>query len=186
MTATISTPTKVKPPTRTQIINELLPLRREQIKKDWDAAKEEYELAEKAFEAMTAEWVKQNPDVWTPHVKVRFYYSRIEISCYLNEGKTEDGELDTVLMPPHLLVEHKKLEDLEKKSDKLPNPNYQRDSDLKRMIREELDALDPKSLIDNTSTEKAEEMPVMKEYLEQFMQTLTKVSNARKRLAATN
>jgi hypothetical protein len=186
MTTTISTPTKVKPPTRTQIINELLPLRREQMKKEWDAAKEEYDQAEKVVEAQVLEWVEQNPDAWVPHVAVQFYYSSCAIHCYLSDDKPKDGEKGKMQLPPHLLVEQKKLEGLKRKFNLLRNPNHLRDSDIKKLIREELDALDPKSLIDNTTTEKAEEMPVMKEYLEQFMQTLTKVSNARKRLTGNN
>ena len=181
----MTTSTKVKPPTRTQIINALLPIRREQIKKDWEAAKAECELAAKAFEDNTAEWVMQNPDVWSPHVRV-CHYGTMEISCFLDDEKPENDEPGRIQLPTHLLAEYRKLEALKEKLDGLPNPNHPRDSDLKRMIREELDALDPKSLIDNTTTEKAEEMPVMKEYLEQFMQTLTKVSKARARLTATN
>jgi hypothetical protein len=178
----MTTATKVKPPTRSQIINQLLPIRREQLKKEWDDAKAEYKVAEEAFEALATDWIKANPSVWTPFISVDSYYSGMSISCFLVNEKDHATGSGTTMMPPHLLAEYNKLEDIEKKHHKMLNPNHLSDHSIRKMIREELDALDPKSVIDNTAP--TEEMPVVKEYLEQFMATLTKVSKARARLAA--
>jgi hypothetical protein len=180
----MTTATKFKKPNKNQIINELLPIRREQIKKDWEAARAEYREAEEAFKAFIADWVKQNPSVWTPFVGIGSFYAGMRISCFLVDDPDRSTGSGTMMMPPHLLAEYNKLEALETNHRKLPNPNQLSDHSIRKIIREELDALDPKSIIDNTPAEKEGEMPVMKEYLEQFMATLTKVSKARARLAS--
>lgn len=173
--------TKFKAPSRTLVIESLVPIRRQQMAEKFAAVKQEVEATEKAFQDLLTSWVKENPLEWSKHVEINFYYGRVALNLYFEtERNNSEGHMQ---YPPTLLSPFNKLEELKLKLFQTPNPGNWRDWDIKKKIREELNTIDAKSVIESTKAI-PEEVPVMKEYLEQFMKTLTKSARAAERLAA--
>jgi hypothetical protein len=172
--------TTFKKPTKNQIIAELLPIRKKQMKEEYIKRVEQYNEAKNDLEEKSTRWLKENPHEWINFAQSYCYGSNgVSLSIHMH-GDPSDKRNGRVQTPPQLKALFDKVAELEVHY--YNNPDRKTDVQIRKMIREELDALDPKSIIDNTATENAEELPVQKEYLEQFMSTLMKVSKARSRL----
>jgi hypothetical protein len=177
---TTTTP-KRKAPTKAEAMKALIELERKLMVKENEEAKALHQRAEEELKQATLQYVSENFDTLKAHLEVGSCGWRIEASIkFFSAPRLDEDDSDhhRIPMPPNLKELHTKLEEI----DDRPNGyvDHIPDRDIRKRIEDKLKAVSADAVI-NAQVERT---PVVKEYLEEFLASLTKASKAAERLSS--
>lgn len=182
MTTATEPVVKKRKPTQSQVLTELAKLRIAQMEQENLAAQELRAKEEVALADKLRPYIVENITEIAPKLvfHISSYRPHAEMSFSMDDKDVESWK---VLLPEHLRKELARVAEI----DVCPHGNTRwiRVSDVKAKIKAEIEASDPESLIQKAAAKEAreaEKIPVVTEYLSDFLANLTKVTKARERL----
>lgn len=173
---------KRKAPTKAEAMKALVELERKLMVKENEDAEAAQKRAHQELTKATVQYVLENLDALKDHLEVNVNDWRVTagVNFKVDPSDTDD---DGQTMPPHLKKLHNKWSEI----DSQPN-GYSvdriSDKDIRKRIEDKLKRISPDAVINGTNCAQVERTPVVKEYLEEFLASLTKASKAAERLAA--
>ena len=147
--------------------------------KEAEAAKE---AAREAFEKAALQHVLENFMALKDSLHVDVWSSSTKVGIRFRSADNKDDE-DGLPMPLHLRKLHSAWDEIEEN----PNGwNVERlpERDIRKRIEDKLKRVNASAVINGTNRAQVERTPVVKEYLEEFLASLTKASKAAERLVA--
>lgn len=147
--------------------------------KEAEAAKE---AAREAFEKAAIQHVLENFTALKDHLCADIWGHSSKVGIRFRPADNTDEE-DGLPMPLHLKKLHSAWDDI----DSQPNGwNVERlpERDIRKRIEDKLKRVNASAVINGTNCAQVERTPVVKEYLEEFLASLTKASKAAERLVA--
>lgn len=176
----MNTTTNRKSPTKAEAMKVLIEMERRLMVKENEEAKAAKERAQEELTQATLQYVLENLDTLKANLQ-------LEVSSWtLMAGikfKVNKEETALTPIPPHLKRLWKQWDDM----DENPNGwNVDRipERDIRKRIEDKLKRVNASAVINGTNCAQVERTPVIKEYLEEFLASLTKASKAAERLAA--
>ena len=175
----MTTQIKRKKPTKKEILNELVPLRIKQMEQENKEAMEKHlEMNSELTEKLRAH-LRANFESYIDKVKAEYSGWRIFLGWDLNDLDRDDEGL----MP--LPEEVRGIVKAIKNHDSYPHQHWNmRENEVRKKLSKELTEASAPSVIAATKTEEEEKMPVVHEYLTEFLATLNRVNKAKERLVA--
>ena len=178
----MDTTTNRKSPTKAEAMKALIEMERQLMIKENAEAKAAHKRAEEELTQATLQYVLANLDTLKDHLEVDVNGWRLMTGVNFNVDPN-DKEGGGLPMPPNLKKLHKKWSDI----DDTPN-GYSVDRiperDIRKRIEDKLKRVNASAVINGTNCAQVEKTPVIKEYLAEFLTSLTKASKAAERLAA--
>lgn len=161
----------------------LIEVERKLMHKENEEARAAKQAAREEFSKAAMEYVLENWDALKPSLQTDVWSSSASVCIKLRPGKNGDEDAN-VQMPPHLKKLHQKWEDIEETPNGYWNPDRVSDRDIRKRIEDKLKRVNASAVINGANCAPVERTPVVKEYLEEFLASLTKASKAAERLAA--
>jgi hypothetical protein len=175
----MTTQIKRKKPTKKEILDELVPLRIKQMEQENKEAMEKHlemvgELTDKLRTHLRA-----NFESYIDKVEADYGGWRVSLGWTLN-GLDRDDE-GHMPLPEEVRGIVKAIKD----HDSNPHGHWSmREHEVRKKLSKELSEASAPSVIASTKTEEQEKMPVMHEYLTEFLATLNRVNKAKERLVS--
>ena len=175
---TTTTPNR-KAPTKAEAMKALVELERKlMVKENEEAALKKAEAFQEFKTAMTSYFL-ENFETFQSYLNIPT--SSYDAQVQFRFSVTPNNE--TMSLPPHLASLHKKWRDINERPCGY-NPDQQPVKDIRKHIEDKLKRVSPDAVINGTNCAQVERTPVVKEYLTEFLASLTKASKAAERLAA--
>ena len=173
---------KRKPPTKTEVLKELVAVRKEQMEKaneELRKARESYndELEKDVLQYFLDNITSFKKDAFGVHLSL--YHN--QVAFRFARPLDESEELEHPKLPLELYTRVQKLYEM-------PREKYRdhemTDSAIRKKLKENMEKVNPKSVVDATKSSDVERTPVVREYLEEFLTAFTQTTEAVDRLSA--
>jgi hypothetical protein len=173
---------KRKAPTKAEAMKALIELERKLMIKENEEAAAAKQLALEELKQATVQYVLENLDALKTqlHVDANFWRLKAGVGFNVDSKDKDDGGLP---MPPHLKKLHKKWNEAEERPNGY-NVEHLAEKEIRKRIEDKLKRISPDAVINGANCAQVERTPVVKEYLTEFLASLTKASKAAERLAA--
>ena len=172
---------KRKAPTKAEAMKALVELERKLMIKENEDAKVAKELAHEELTRATLQYVLENFDTLKGKLQLKASSWQLMAGVCFKVDKTDDESNTPV--PANLKKLHQKWDDI----DDHPNGWHVdriSERDIRKRIEDKLKRISPDAVINGTNCAQVERTPVVKEYLAEFLASLSKASKAAERLAA--
>lgn len=170
---------KRKAPTKAEAMKALIEMERKlMVKENAEASLKKAEALQEFKTALTSYFL-ENVGTLKSHLNIpaSTYDAQVQFRFSLTQNN------ETMSLPPHLASLHKKWKDINERPCGY-NPDQQPVREIRKRIEDKLKRVSADAVINGNNCAQVERTPVVKEYLEEFLASLTKASKAAERLAA--
>ena len=174
---------KRKAPTKAEAMKVLIEMERKLIRKENEEAQAAKKLAQEEVRKLTAQYALANWGTLKEHLHIEVSDYTLEVGIKFRIDP-KDNDATTTKMPPELCGPFKKFENIDANPNGWRDPDKYTPAELRSRINDKLKRVSADAVINGTNCAQVERTPVVKEYLEEFLASLTKASKAAERLAA--